>query len=531
MQLLDQRIKKIMEGCKDRAREAGLNFSRETLEYIITNQDLLELMPKNMIPTLYDFWFHDVELHKQKGKYKLYPSNPYETVINTRPPISFYNDNNPDWLNVMIFYHVLGHVDFFQNNTYFQRTWKEDFKEQALADKRRIAQLRSDHGRWVDYIIEFARQINNINNYYQELCRVGPENKIIAKMDYYFDIFLQQEKKLTEIDYLKEVEEFNSYIREYGKNEGERIFFRDVSKQRYPELEERYKRYCQEEKKSAQKHDLIKFLIDHSPKLQKSENQWMKEVLEIIRETALFFEPQIRTKIINEGWASYWHEKLFLQDERIKTHETDFSITNAKVTSMPKVGLNPYALGKNLWEYAEKLAETGKDTWIFQQVLNLDQRKNYNQHTGQGREKIFELRKNLNDFSFLWYYLDQDFVDAHRLFVSEKKFNPARQTWEYFVKSRNAKDYWNMIKDQMYHPPSLKITTKGNGRLKLYHEFEGKPLVQEYIQDVLRGLEFLWGEAVELTTHVVSPNSTPEDIQWTKTKYTIKNGELNTKIT
>ena len=116
MELIDQHTKKIMEGCKERARKVGLRFEDETLEYIVTNRDLLELSPKLMIPTLYDYWVHDVDVIKEKGRYELYPANPYETVINTRPAISFYNDNNPDWLNVMIFYHVLAHIDFFQNN-------------------------------------------------------------------------------------------------------------------------------------------------------------------------------------------------------------------------------------------------------------------------------------------------------------------------------------------------------------------------------------------------------------------------------
>ena len=116
MYLIDQHTKKIMEECKERARAAGLSFDNETLEYIVTNRDMINLGPKNMIPTLYDYWVHDVEVLKEQGKYKLYPGNPYETVINSRPAISFYNDNNPDWLNIMIFYHVLAHIDFFQNN-------------------------------------------------------------------------------------------------------------------------------------------------------------------------------------------------------------------------------------------------------------------------------------------------------------------------------------------------------------------------------------------------------------------------------
>ena len=76
MELISQHTKRIMEGCKERALDAGLRFDRETLEYIVTNRDLLELTPKFMIPTLYDYWVHDVEVLKEKGRYELYPEQP-----------------------------------------------------------------------------------------------------------------------------------------------------------------------------------------------------------------------------------------------------------------------------------------------------------------------------------------------------------------------------------------------------------------------------------------------------------------------
>jgi len=62
MELITQHTKKIMEECKERARDAGLNFQRETLEYIVTNRDMINLSPKAMIPTLYDYWVNDVEV-------------------------------------------------------------------------------------------------------------------------------------------------------------------------------------------------------------------------------------------------------------------------------------------------------------------------------------------------------------------------------------------------------------------------------------------------------------------------------------
>ena len=199
MELIDQHTKTIMEGCKERARDAGLRFDDETLEYIVTNRDLLELSPKVMIPTLYDYWVHDVEVLQGEGELRALPHNPYETVINTRPAISFYNDNNPDWLNVMIFYHVLAHIDFFQNNLFFRHTWEYDFTGQALSDKRLIAQLRSEKGRWVDYVIEFARGIDNLVGYLRRAraATTGPPaTHRDRRLDYYFDVFLQSVKKV-----------------------------------------------------------------------------------------------------------------------------------------------------------------------------------------------------------------------------------------------------------------------------------------------------------------------------------------------
>ena len=172
MELISQHAKRIMEECKIRARATGLDIKGETLEYIINNQDMIELSPKIMIPTLYDYWVHDVEVIRDKWVYDVSPHNPYETVINTRPAISFYNDNNPDWLNTMIFYHVLGHIDFFQNNIFYKKTWNDDFCGQALADKRILNRIREEMGpdkRWVDYVIEFARGVDNLVGYYPEL--------------------------------------------------------------------------------------------------------------------------------------------------------------------------------------------------------------------------------------------------------------------------------------------------------------------------------------------------------------------------
>ncbi len=505
MELIDQHTKAIMQGCKERARDAGLRFEDETLEYIVTNRDLLELSPKMMIPTLYDYWVHDVEVLKERGKYELYPSNPYETVINTRPAVSFYNDNNPDWLNVMIFYHVLGHIDFFQNNLYYRHTWDYDFGGQALSDKRMIAALRSEKGRWVDYVIEFTRGIDNLVCYHHELYRRvdTPLNHFSERVDYYFDVFLQQQRKASVNTYVKEVERYNRCMQEFG-DQGEQAFFADIIRD-YPEFEARF--HKSREKKTRPDRDLLQYLMEHSPKLNRQDNKWMKGVMQVVRNTSLFFQPQIRTKIMNEGWASYWHETLFLQDERIRGHEVEFARVNAGVTAMPRVGLNPYALGMRLFYAVEKMAEEGRYSFDFQRLLDVEQRRRYVRGTGKGREFIFAVRENMCDFLFINTFLDQDFITANNLFVAGRRLNKERMVWEYYVKSRKAEDYRQMVLDSLYHPPVITVdeTMGKDGELYLVHRFEEKPLVHEFIANTMLGIEFLWGAPVHLeTSEVVS---------------------------
>ena len=549
MELVDQHTKEIMEGCKERARSMGLRFNDETLEYIVTNRDLLELSPKLMIPTLYDYWVHDVDVLKEKGKYELYPVNPYETVINTRPAISFYNDNNPDWLNVMIFYHVLAHIDFFQNNLFFRHTWDYDFTGQALSDKRLIARLRSEHGRWLDYVIEFGRGIDNLVGYYHDLSdRVHTSDTVWSKrVNFYFDVFIQTISKLKVHEYVKEIERYNDCVRKYG-DLGEESFFSEVDS-KHPEFKEVFRKSL--EKGPKQRADLMEFIIEHSEFLNKEENKWMKSVLQVVRNTSLFFQPQIRTKIMNEGWASYWHEVLFLQDDRIRGHEVEFARVHAGVTAMPRVGMNPYALGMLLFQYIEDLADKGRYSMEFQKISNARQREKFDISTGEGQDFIFKVREDFCDFMFVNTFLEQDFVTKKKLFVAGRRLNSTKKVYEYYIKSRKVEDYKKAILDSLYHPPRIEIDPEKskNNSLYLDHHFEGRPLIAEFITNTMMGIEYLWGGPVMLeTSEFVTTSSLPGSgyyllgrpyipqaesevtRKWERVLYTMENRKLSRKI-
>ena len=329
----------------------------------------------------------------------------------------------------------------------------------------------------------------------------------------------------------------------------ESIFFSKVA-QKYPEFESLYKKQGQQQKKSCK--DLIEYIQNHSPFLAQDENKWMQTILQIIRSTSLYFQPQIRTKILNEGWASYWHEKLFLEDDRIKGHEVDFARVNAKVTALPRVGLNPYALGMRLLSHVESVAHKGRHSYDFQKLTKLEDRKNFDQQTGRGQAAIFDVRENYSDFTFINTFVDQEFVDAYKLFVSAKRLNEHKGVWEYTIKSRKAGDYKQMLLDTLYHPPFIKIRTEKTQPDCLYldHRFEDKPLVNAFIANTMLGISFLWGGAVKLETTeladkpassqapinyqslygIKQPESPPPEPQFQRVLYTMQDKKLSKEI-
>ena len=210
----------------------------------------------------------------------------------------------------------------------------------------------------------------------------------------------------------------------------------------------------------------------------------------------------MRTKILNEGWASYWHEKLFLKDDQINGNEVGFARINALVTALPRVGINPYALGMRLFGHIEEMADKGKYTYDFQRISNAKLRQDYDKATGSGLDYVFKVREDFNDFMFVNNFVDQEFVDRHKLFVTGRRLNSSGRTWEYYVRSRDAGQYMQMLLDQLYHPPYIEIDESAieDNCLYLNHHFESKPLIKEFIPNTMIGIEYLWGGPVKLET-------------------------------
>jgi stage V sporulation protein R len=145
--------------------------------------------------------------------------------------------------------------------------------------------------------------------------------------------------------------------------------------------------------------DLLWFLAQYAPL-----EPWERDVLEIIREESYYFYPQFETKILNEGWATYWHAEILHQYTGLSPSETiDFGVLHAGVVNPGHaMSINPYYLG-------------------YRMLVDVERRWNQLYATGAssitGRQKLFEIRAQENDISFLANYLSQELADELDLFA------------------------------------------------------------------------------------------------------------------
>jgi len=179
--------------------------------------------------------------------------------------------------------------------------------------------------------------------------------------------------------------------------------------------------------------------------------------------------------------------------------------------------------------------------------LDAETRKNYNTNTGQGSDFMFAVRENYCDSMFINTFLNQEFMDRYNIFVAGKRLNKRKMVWEYYIKSRDARAYRQMLQGSLYHPPHITVKEDHGETEELYlvHHFEGKPLVQEFIANTMMGIEYLWGKPVKLETSEVVPQAKPPDtpagrppvspkgamdepqVAWRRVVYTMKERKLS----
>ena len=430
----------------------GLDFY--PMRYEICPADIIYTFGAYGMPTRFTHWSFGKQFHKMKLQYDLGLSQIYELVINSNPCYAFLLDTNELIQNKLIVAHVLAHCDFFKNNARFSNT-RKDMVESMTATAERIAAYEIIHGK--DEVERFLDAVLAIQEH------VDPAILRRKQSDDDLEEEIAREKKVRKTPY--------DDLWDLDKKESQLPVVLGKGRRKIPQKQEK---------------DLLKFIEEHSSELQ----DWQRDILTMMREEMLYFWPQLETKIMNEGWASFWHQRI-LREMDLTTDETiDFAKLNADVVQPSKTSINPYYLGLKIYEDIEKRYDNPTEKM-----------KRFGVEPNTGREKIFEVREIESDISFIRNYLTKELVQQEDLYLFEKKGR------EYQITTKDYEDVRDQLVSMRVNGGFPYIVVENgdylrNGELYLVHKYEKTELDLHYLENVLPYIYSLWGRIVHIETNV-----------------------------
>ncbi len=240
----------------------------------------------------------------------------------------------------------------------------------------------------------------------------------------------------------------------------------------------------------------MKFVRDYAPL-----RPWQVDVLSIIREEAYYFAPQGQTKIMNEGWASYWHSTIMTRQGLEPGDVINYADHHSGTMASSPTRLNPYKLGIELLRDVEDRWNRGRFGKEWEECDDMRERRTWDTHASLGRKKIFEVRRIYNDLMFIDEFLTLDFCREHKLF----SFGYQQDTDTYNIESRE----FPKIKERLLYSltnrgqPIIAVRDgnyKNRGELFLEHQHNGVDLQIGYARDTLANLHRLWTRPVHIET-------------------------------
>lgn len=402
------------------------------------------------LPGRFSHWTHGRAYHQTKTMYDYGLSKIYELVINTDPCYAFLMEGNSMVQNKLVIAHVVGHSDFFRRNAYFSRTNRKMLDSVSL-NADRIRKYEFQHGRLeVEHFLDAVLSI-------QEHVDPQPDlrNKALAAAE----------------------------AKRHTVNTPRKTPYDDLlgTPSHPPEEGSQAPRKIPEEPDK----DILQFIAEHAPNLE----PWQRDVIEIVRSEMLYFVPQMQTKIMNEGWAAYWHMRSMRELDLTDAEYLEFSQLHANVLAPSKHSLNPYLVGMKMFEDIERRWDN--PTQEEQRLLN--------RQPGQGRAKIFEIRETENDASFIRNYLTQELIDDLDLYIYKLEGD------EWKVVEKNVRTISDMIVASMtnFGNPYIVVEDcdyRGNRELYLHHMYEQQEIDIDYAEKTLRYVFQLWQRPVHLET-------------------------------
>ena len=423
------------EKIEKKVEEYGLDFYPQEFEMIGFN-DMIGYESYVGMPSRYPHWSFGKSYEKNKMLYSLNLTGlPYEMVINSDPCLAYLMKDNTVLLQILTMAHVYGHNDFFKNNRLFKQGTK------------------------AKYTLEMFNLNSKIIREYIDDPSIGYE-KVERILDAAHAIKYQVGRTIG-VKELSDNEIKESIIKDYESKKENRSFLDSYEEIKLPNLDKIPLEPVD---------DIMGFIIEYG-----SLKEWEKTILSIVKREAEYFLPQIETKIMNEGWASYTHYNILKQLDLPQELYLEFIKRHNDVIAPAIGGLNPYYIGFKMFEDIEKK---------------------------YGKEKIFEVRAIERDSSFLRRYLTQELCEELNLF----EYN--QRTFDTIIEEISDEDGWKTIRDTLSYTcgmggiPYVRIIdlNKNDRTLTLVNVYDGRTLDLSYAKATLQYIQELWGYDVKLIT-------------------------------
>lgn len=438
------------------AKGFGLDFY--PMRYEICPADIIYTFGAYGMPTRFSHWSFGKQFYKMKLQYDLGLSKIYELVINSNPCYAFLLDTNSLIQNKLIVAHVLAHCDFFKNNSRFSNT-KREMVESMSATAERIKKYEIIHGR--QEVETFLDAVLSIQEHIDPSLVRPKLSWSIDDIEFEED---EEEQRVTPYDDLWNL---------------------DKKRESKPTTKKKKKKFP-----PAPEKDILLFIEEYSREL----DDWQRDILTMMREEMLYFWPQLETKIMNEGWASYWHQRIIRELDLTSDEAVEFAKLNAGVVQPSKTSINPYYLGLKIFEDIEERYNNPTE-----------EMKRFGAKPGSGREKMFEVREVESDISFIRNYLTKDLVMREDMYLFQK------QGRDYKIVDKS----WESVRDQLVSMrvnggfPYITVNDGDylkNNELYLKHWYEDIELDLKYLEKVLPYIYQLWGRPVHMESVLEGKN-------------------------
>jgi len=457
------------------ARSYGLDFF-ETVFELLGYEEMNAVAAYGGFPTRYPHWRFGMEYEQLTRGYAYGLQKIYEMVVNTNPCYAYLLESNSVLAQKLVMAHVYGHCDFFKNNIWFAHTNRKMID--VLANHgTRIRELMDKHGLdAVESFLDACLSVEDLIDIHAPAIKRRPPRKLEEET---------AEEELTSGKFKSKryMDEFVNPPRLLAAERERHKREENEARNRFPERPER---------------DVLHFLIEHAP----LEN-WQRDILSIIREEAYYFAPQAQTKIMNEGWASYWHSLIMTRHELTDAEVVDYADHHSGTVAPHPGQINPYKLGLELYRDIEERWNTGRFGREYEECEDRKKKEEWDRKLGLGREKIFLVRRVYNDITFIDEFLTPEFCEKHKLF--SYRFNP--ETNRYEIESRS----FEQIKQRLlfaltnFGRPTISVRDgnyENRGELYLEHEHSGADLKIDDAEATLRNIHRLWTRPVHVESRI-----------------------------